>query len=420
MSTVDVDQRARVARTSQIHEKIGSFVLFGLLAAFTLTTLDGGDIAPRILCAITLLFAACYFAVPLEQQFTLSLPVVCLLLMTCFGVAQTLWSEQKIVYSGWSEVLFWLTAAIITVLAAQVFRSRDAASAFRLFFVMFGVAVCVLDLLEQASHTSKYFWLIQSKYQAVSGPFAYWNNFAQFVELALPLTLWLGVGRQKPVLSYLLLAAVQFGAVIASSSRAGSVLALIEVIAVLAMASRRHRSKSLLIASSSVLVLCLVFVYAAGSQKLDEKLRQRDQLAVRRDINKSSIAMIRARPLTGWGLETYVPVYRMFALYDDGTWVNRAHNDWLQWTAEGGIFFSGLMLAVFIWSIRPAIRSVWGIGVIAVCVHAAVDYPFARFGVCGWYFALIGMLASAQREHRNGIRRPSRHMRTSDYGRPAA
>jgi hypothetical protein len=22
-----------------------------------------------------------------------------------------------------------------------------------------------------------------------------------------------------------------------------------------------------------------------------------------------------------------------------------------------------------------------------------VDYPFARFGVCGWYFALIGILS---------------------------
>ncbi len=420
MSTVDVDLHARVARISQIHEKIGLFGLFSLLAAFTLSTLDGGEIAPRIICALTLLFAACYLAFPLEQQFALNLPVVCLLLMACFGVAQTLWSHQKIVYNGWSGVLFWLTAAIITALAAQIFRGRQAASAFRRWFVLFGGAVCVLDLLEQASHTSKYFWLIQSKYQAVSGPFAYWNNFAQFVELVLPLTLWLGVGRQRPVLSYVLLAAVQFGAVIASGSRAGSVLALIEVIAVLAIAWRRQQSRGFLIASLSVVLLCLVFVYAAGFQKLDEKLRQRDLLAVRRDINKSSIAMIRERPLTGWGLETYVPVYRMFALYDDGAWVNRAHNDWLQWTAEGGIFFSGLMLAVLIWSIRPAIRSVWGIGVLAVCVHAAVDYPFARFGVCGWYFALIGMLAAARHEHRNGIRRASRHVRMSEYGRPAA
>jgi O-antigen ligase len=103
--------------------------------------------------------------------------------------------------------------------------------------------------------------------------------------------------------------------------------------------------------------------------------------------------MIAQRPLTGWGLNSYVPVYPRFARYDAGTVVNRAHNDWLQWTAEGGVLFTGTMLLVVLWSVRPALQSVWGIGLLAVCLHAAVDYPFARLGVCGWYFALIGMLA---------------------------
>ena len=111
--------------------------------------------------------------------------------------------------------------------------------------------------------------------------------------------------------------------------------------------------------------------------------------------------MIRERPLTGWGLNTYVPVYRMFALYDDGTYVNRAHNDWLQFLAEGGILFAAPMCVLFLWSIRPAVRSVWGVGLIAVGLHALVDYPFARLGVCGWYFALIAMVAVSNRQHSN-------------------
>jgi hypothetical protein len=95
----------------------------------------------------------------------------------------------------------------------------------------------------------------------------------------------------------------------------------------------------------------------------------------------------------------------MFARYDDGTYVNRAHNDWLQWAAEGGIFFAGAMLVVVLWSIRPAIRSGWGIGLIAICLHALVDYPFARFGVCSWYFCLVGMLLAMrlnQQSHQAG------------------
>ena len=55
------------------------------------------------------------------------------------------------------------------------------------------------------------------------------------------------------------------------------------------------------------------------------------------------------------------------------------------------------MLVVFVWTLRPAWRTVWGAGVIFVCINALVDYPFARLAVCGWYFALVGMLGWASR-----------------------
>ena len=376
-------------------DTLGSAGLFVLLSAFTLSTLDGGEIATHVVSAILFLVAAAYFSFPFGQRLTLSLPAVCLLLMTCYGVVQTLWFPQKIVYYGWTGVLFWFTAAMIALLATQLFRDPRIAARFRLAFIWFATALCVLDLLEQASHTSKYFWLIQSRYHAVFGSFAYWNNFAEFVELALPITLWQGLARSKPSLPYLLMAAVQIGAVVASGSRAGTALVCIELLAVLVLAYLRFRNKSFVFGAVLAVALSLIFVYAAGVDRVVAKWQQNDQLAVRRDINYSSLAMIRERPLTGWGLNTYVPVYPMFARYDDGTFVNRAHNDWLQWAAEGGIFFAGLMLVVFLWSIRPAYRSGWGIGVIAICLHAIVDYPFARLGVCAWYFALVAMLAAA-------------------------
>jgi O-antigen ligase len=393
MPVADTALSAEVSFGSRIHNQLGFLTLFGVLAAFTLSTMDGGDVAPRIISAVLLALTACYLSFPFGQRLVLSVPAVCLLLMACYGVVQTLWSPQKIVADGWSGVLFWFTAAAIAFLATQVFTDARAAARFRFLFVLFGSAVCLLDLMEQASHTSKYFWLIPSHYHAVFGSFAYWNNFAQFVELLLPVTLWMGLGGRQPVPKYIILGALQIGAVVASGSRAGTALVGLELVVVVLFAFARHRNKNLLFGVSLAIVLSVLFVYAAGFNEVIAKLQQTDQLQVRRDIDKSSLAMIGERPLTGWGLDTYVPVYRMFALYDDGTWVNRAHNDWLQWTAEGGIFFAGLMLVVFIWSVRPAIRSVWGIGLIAVCLHALVDYPFARFGVCAWYFALVAMLA---------------------------
>ena len=393
MAAADVELGTGPTLAGRVHDKLGLIGLFGLLAAFTLLTLDGGEVAPRIVSTLLLVFTAAYFIFPFGQRLALSLPAVCLLLMAGFGVCQTLWSPVKIVYNGWTGVLFWFTAAMVALVATQVFQATRAAAQFRLAFILFASAVCVLELVEQASHTNKYYWLIPSKFRAVFGPFAYWNNFAQFVEMALPITLWQGLAQRKPEIFYLVLGALQIGAVVASGSRAGTALVLLELIAVVVLAYLRYRNRAFSFGAAVAVSLSLLFIYAAGFDAVIGKLQQNDQLNVRRDINKSSLEMIKERPLTGWGLDTYVPVYRMFARYDDGTYVNRAHNDWLQWGAEGGIFFAALMLIVFGFSVRPAYRSGWGLGLVAVCLHATVDYPFARLGVCGWYFALIAMLA---------------------------
>lgn len=393
MALADLTSPATFSIRASTRGNVGLAVLSTALAASTLCTLDGGAIAPLAISAALLLGMALYFLFPSAQLLRVTLPAVCLSLMALFGVAQTIWSPQKIVYDGWTGVVFWFTAAAIAWLATQVFREPQIAAAFRLFLVLFASAMCVLDLLEQASGTNKYYWLIPSRYSNVFGPFAYWNNFAQFIELALPVTLWLGLARRKPVIGYLLLSSLQIAAVVASGSRAGTALVGLELLAVILLAYRRNRNRSLLFGAALAIVLTVLFIYSAGMDRLIAKLEQNDQLAARRNIYKSSIAMIRERPLTGWGLNTYVPVYPMFALYDDGTYVNRAHNDWLQFLAEGGILFTAPMIVLFSWSLRPAFRSVWGIGVIAIGLHALVDYPFARLGVCGWYFALIAMLA---------------------------
>jgi O-antigen ligase len=385
----------------RIRERLGLLGLFIVLAAFTLCTLDGGELAPRIISTVFLVLAAVYLSVPFTQRLRLSVPAVCLLLMTLWGVAQTIFSSQRIVANGWRGVLFWFTCAMIALVATQLFQSAQAAALFRFWLMLFGGAVCLLDLLEQASRTNLYYWAIPSKFHAVFGPFAYWNNFAQFAELAVPITLWAGLSkRHSSPAPYLLLGAVEIGAVVASGSRAGTLLVLGELLAVIGLAYARRQDRRLLLGAMLAFVMSVFFVYAAGFDVLIAKLQQNDQLAVRRSINQSSLEMIRERPLTGWGLETYVPVYRMFAHYDDGTYVNRAHNDWLQWAAEGGIPFAALMLALFVWTLRPAVQSVWGIGLIAICLHALVDYPFARLGVCGWYFALAPMLAAQVDERR--------------------
>lgn len=393
MALADIDIGVGPTLASRYQARIGAIVLFFLLCAFTLTTLDGGDIWPEIISAILLLLAALYFLLPPGAvKFKLQLPGYCLLGMSAWATLQTLFLSKQIVVDAWNGVLFWFTAAVIALVGASVFFRPEPAVHFRLIFANFASAVAVLDLAQQVTHASHFYWLIPSRYHLVFGPFAYWNHFAELMELSLPITLWLALSRPRLNLIYLLLSALQLCAVLTSGSRVGSGLVIAEVLVISFLALLRFRNKAILISVFAATLLTVLFAFAAGAGVAHDKSSQSEQLTARLDVTKSSWAMLAARPFTGWGQHAYAPVYRMFALHDDGAAVNGPRNDWLQFAVEGGIPFAALLAVIFIWSIRPAFQSGWGIGLIVIGLHAMLDYPFACLGVCGWYFALLSML----------------------------
>ena len=133
----------------------------------------------------------------------------------------------------------------------------------------------------------------------------------------------------------------------------------------------------------------------AGAGTLAGRFAEKDPWRYRREMAASTVAMIAEHPWQGFGLGTYAKVYPAYATFDLGGVVEHAHNQWLEWAAEGGIPFSLLWLVLALRVSVPAVRSVWAIGIVAAFVHALVDYPFARFGLTAWNFMLIGALSSA-------------------------
>jgi O-antigen ligase len=96
------------------------------------------------------------------------------------------------------------------------------------------------------------------------------------------------------------------------------------------------------------------------------------------------------------GLGTWSTAYPAYALRDNGLFANQAHNDWAQWAVEGGLPFLLLMLWIAVRSVRPALRSLWGIGVLAVFVHSLVDYPLQRPALAGFFFVFLAVMESAR------------------------
>jgi len=54
-----------------------------------------------------------------------------------------------------------------------------------------------------------------------------------------------------------------------------------------------------------------------------------------------------------------------------------------------------LMLGIAAWSVKPALRSLWGVGILSVWLHALLDYPMQqRPALAAFFFAWLGALAS--------------------------
>lgn len=233
------------------------------------------------------------------------------------------------------------------------------------------------------------------------GPFTYKNQFAAYLESVIGIAIVAAIRDRRRRLIWILVAGTMFASVVAAGSRAGSILCLTLLIALPILAALRSwiaprelaRIAALALASGAVLVM------VAGWETTWQRLQEANPYSLRADLLRSSIAMTRDRPLTGFGLGAWSSAYPAYARFDDGSFVNQAHNDWAQWASEGGIPFLALMLAIVAMLARPAFRSLWGLGLIAVFAHAWIDYPFEqRPALAAFLFAMAGALCADQRE----------------------
>lgn len=304
-------------------------------------------------------------------------------------------------WETWNAVLFWATMFVACFLALQIFANPRLRDGFLRAVLVFGVVLALVSTLQLFTTEGKVFWLFPTPYKSsVPGPFVYKNQYAAFIEMILPLALVGAVADRRRMLVYVTIAAAMYASVIAATSRAGFVLASCEIAVILLAAAGRGliSPRRLATLGATMAVFAGMFVITAGWESLWKKFEQGNHDVVRWQFFRSALEMVYDRPWMGFGLGTWSTVYPEYAHFDDGTFANEAHNDWLQWAAEGGIPFLALMFAVASWSFRPAVRSLWGLGVVAVFCHCLVDYPIQirRPALSVLFFVLLAALASSQ------------------------
>jgi O-antigen ligase len=154
-----------------------------------------------------------------------------------------------------------------------------------------------------------------------------------------------------------------------------------------------------------VWLFIVIFVGVVGWAVLWNRFQDPEPLKGRMAMLRDTITIVRAEPYFGLGLGNFQTAFPAHTSTDFGAVVNHAHNDWAEWAADGGIPFGLLILSIAAWTIPKAIRSVWGVGLIAVMVHSTVDFPLQKPALELWFFVLLGVLiAESSRKPISGAR----------------
>jgi len=300
-------------------------------------------------------------------------------------------------------VLRWGALAGVFFLTQTVARTRTARRDILSAFLIFATAMAVLCLTQLFTSEGKVLWIFPTGYPDVYATFPYYNNYAQFVELALPIALWRALREGWRSWWYALAGGLLYASVIGSASRAGSVLCTAELLAMLAIGLVRLRDPETGLPTRSttailliVPVLAAAFTLAVGWERVWLRFQQNDPYMLRREFIVAAADMARQRPLTGYGLGTFPEVYQRYAIKDFPFYANHTHNDWAEFAADGGVPFLLLVLIPFAACVPTAVRNPWGLGLIAVMLHACVDYPFPRPAVSGWMFLMLALLYMAR------------------------
>ncbi len=316
--------------------------------------------------------------------------------LVLWGPLQILTGNTVDAYATWNSAVSWLVLATIYLSAKALLTDRRTRSRFLSTEIWIGSVMAVLSILLKFGSPQKIFGFFASRYPPI-GPFIYKNHYAVFIELLIPIAFYKMTSGKHRRAPYVVLFAALFACMVASLSRAGLLIAVGEIVVLVALSWARGRItwRSLRNIGLPILLLVVAFTLLVGWDAAWARFQEAHPFEARGPLVHSTIEMIRSRPLTGFGLGTWRTVYPQYAVFDIARLANEAHNDWLQWAADGGIGFAAVILGFAIYVSRLAWNNVWGLGVPAVFVHCLVDYATRSLPLAAFLFLIAGALAAA-------------------------
>lgn len=299
----------------------------------------------------------------------------------------------------WTSFLSLLAPAAMLLAALTI--SAEWRGRMILFVIAFGVVSVLLGAAQLAGGegSALRFYAVTNTSTAV-GFFSNRNHFAALLVCVVVFaSAWASesaLGKAPSSRRNLLFALAAVALAVAgiglTGSRAGLVLLIPAGLGALALAwrsgvsrGRGWRGLAVLGAGFVVAAVLVQLTFGAAIDRLQAGFSE----DIRIVAASGTWTAIKAFMPFGSGFGSFVPVYKMFEGPEAviNTYINHAHDDWLEVLLEGGVLAALLLLAFLVWFARQAAR-VWSLGgveaaparaaslcILLLLVHSLADYP---------------------------------------------
>jgi len=316
-------------------------------------------------------------------------------------------------------LIFFLAALSTISTAKRVALTRNA-------IVIFGGALAFFSILQRLAAIEPIFGIRETPQAIPFGPFVNQHHFAAFMVMICGLTFGTLfdrlASRNSKVLN--LGVTVVAGAALVMTLSRGAWLAVLVALLVVLVAmlpfkrrhSTRHGKKKMLVPILSAAILIFAVLALAlflGPDGTNLSLAGHGSDAEGFSSGRTHFWWVAwqvflAHPVLGAGLDSFAVAFTRFDTWDGTFRIERAHNDYLQILADGGvagilclISFVALFIRRSVSVIRSSSDEMRGLvigafaGCVGILVHSFVDFPL-RTPSNAFFFLLLVVLATVQ------------------------
>ena len=393
---------------SQRAEQAGTVLLYGIFGLLLFGPLAFGATEPWSILVMEAGSAALFLLWVGKQVLQDGMKITWNPLFLPMGVFGVLILSQLIFGRGYwgsaywheteSKALVYFAYGLLCFLAGQTLLRGSQARRLALIFSVYGAALAGFALIYGISANDRLYWLRLPRNGGwIYGPYVNHNHYAGLMEMLVPIPLVLALTRlasTRARAAAAAAAALMVGTIFLSGSRGGmlAIVAELVILAVLLVKEKRNLRTAALV---GVFLMTVVgFILWIGGDAVVKRWasvgESHSEISsdVRLNIDRDAFRMFRKKPVLGWGLGTFPVVYPQFRTFYTNSFVNEAHNDYLQLLAETGLLGFGTMLWFLLTLYSRAIKKIGNwvgdlsgatalacvLGLSGILVHSALDF----------------------------------------------